>query len=65
VKVVTNEVERTIATDTVVIAAGYDPCLEVAEKLKDCGEMHVIGDARHVGNLMTVVWDAYDLALSI
>jgi 2-enoate reductase len=49
----------------VVIAAGYDPCLEVAEKLKDCGEMHVIGDARHVGNLMTVVWDAYDLALSI
>jgi 2-enoate reductase len=65
VKVVSNGVDRTLATDTVVIAAGYDPCLEVAERLKDCGEVHVIGDARHVGNLMTVVWDAYDLALKV
>jgi len=65
VKVVSNGVDRTLATDTVVIAAGYDPCLEVAEKLKDCGEVHVIGDARHVGNLMAVVWDAYDLALKV
>lgn len=65
VKVVSNGVNKELAADTVVIAAGYDPCLETAEKLKDCGEIHVIGDARYVGNLMTVVWDAYELALNI
>jgi len=65
VKVVSAGNERLIEADSVVIAAGYESSAPLQEKLQDCGEVYVIGDAGRVGNLMNVVWDAYEVALKI
>jgi NADH:flavin oxidoreductases, Old Yellow Enzyme family len=57
--------EKRILADTVVTAVGYNPYAPLAESLKDSREVYTIGDASHVGNLMNVVWAAYDVALKI
>ena len=49
--------EKVIKTDTVVKSIGYNP-----STMEDNGNIHVIGDAHKVGNLMDVIWKAYDLA---
>lgn len=53
--------KETIAADCVVTSIGYIP----APVGKEGPAVHVIGDAVKVGNLMNVVWGAYDAALSI
>ncbi|MBW9174032.1 FAD-dependent oxidoreductase [Clostridium estertheticum] len=65
IKVSKNNVEKEIPTDSVVIAAGYNPSAPLADLLKDKYDVHVIGDADHVGSLLDVVWAAYDVALKI
>lgn len=65
VQFTTGNEERRIAADTVVMAVGYNPSAPLAEALKDSKEMYTIGDAAHVGNLLDVVWAAYDAALKI
>ena len=49
-----------IEVDTVVKSIGYNPSPEDSDK-----HFYVIGDADKVGNLMTVIWQAYDLANKI
>lgn len=52
--------------DTIVLAMGtvsYNPLEEYARKA--CGEVHVIGDARVAGNVLTATHDAMDIALEI
>lgn len=56
---------RVIAADTIVMATGYTPYAPLAESLKDISEVYTIGDAVKVGNLLDVVWAAYDVALKI
>ena len=52
--------EKELEVDTVVKSIGYNP------SLKDSDEnFYVIGDAHKVGNLMNVIWEAYDLANNI
>lgn len=46
-----------LPVDSVVTSIGYN-----ASDMKDNGKLHIIGDASKVGNLMNVVWQAYDLA---
>jgi len=65
VKVISGGAERVVEADSVVIAIGYDSYSPLQEKLQDFKEVHVIGDAFRVGNLMNVVWDAYDVAMKI
>ena len=50
-----------IATDSVVLSVGYVPT-PVAKK---GGKVHVIGDAAAVGNLRTVIWGAWDVAMKL
>jgi hypothetical protein len=50
-----------IATDSVVLSVGYVPT-PVAKK---GGRVHVIGDAAEVGNLRTVIWGAWDVAMKL
>ena len=52
--------EETIPVDTVVKSIGYNP-----SAYEDAKDFYVIGDAYKVGNLMDVVWKAYDLANNI
>ena len=51
----------TIPTDNVILSVGYKPA-PVAEKAK---HVHVIGDAQKVGNLRTVIWGAWDVAMKL
>ncbi len=50
-----------IPADSVVLSVGYRPA-PVAEKAK---HVHVIGDAAKVGNLRTVIWGAWDIAMKL
>ena len=51
----------TIKADSVILSVGYTPT-PVAEKAKN---VHIIGDAKAVGNLRTVIWNAWDVAMKI
>ena len=50
-----------IPTDSVILSIGYNPA-PVAKKAK---HVHVIGDAQAVGNLRTVIWGAWDVAMKL
>ena len=49
-----------IDTDSVVLSVGYNPAPVVVDS-----RVHVIGDANKVGNLRTVIWGAWDVAMKI
>ncbi len=50
-----------IDTDSVILSIGYNPA-PVAKKGK---HIHVIGDAAKVGNLRTVIWQAWDVVMKL
>lgn len=57
---------RTLPADTVVIAVGFKPNPSMAPDLRGHGyEVFEIGDGRHVGNILTAIWDAYEVAHTI
>ena len=48
-----------VAADSVILSAGYNPAPIATRGVK------VIGDASKVGNLRTVIWGAWDVAMKI
>ncbi len=50
-----------IDADSVILSVGYKPS-PLAQKGKN---IHVIGDASKVGNLRTVIWQAWDVCMKI
>ena len=50
-----------IDADSVILSVGYNPA-PVAAQGKN---VHVIGDASKVGNLRTVIWQAWDVAMKL
>lgn len=50
-----------IPADSVILSVGYTPA-PLAPKGK---HIHVIGDAAKVGNLRTVIWQAWDVAMKL
>ena len=50
-----------IACDSVISCAGYIPA-PIAEK---SGKVHLVGDCLAIGNLRSVIWRAYDVAMKI
>ncbi len=50
-----------VKADNVILSVGYKPA-PLAEKAK---HVHVIGDANKVGNLRTVIWGAWDVAMKL
>lgn len=55
-----------IAADSVVLAVGYSSVTSLYEELKnEISEVHLIGDARKVANIMYAIWDAYEVAANI
>ena len=57
---------RTLPADTVVIVVGFKPNPSMAPDLRGHGyEVFEIGDGRHVGNILTAIWDAYEVAHTI
>lgn len=54
-----------IPVDTVIMAVGFNPDPSLAEAIKAKKDTHIIGDAIDVGNLLSVVWGAYDIAMAL
>ena len=50
-----------IDADSVIMSVGYNP----APLTKKGSHVHVIGDAANVGNLRTVIWGAWDVAMKL
>ncbi len=50
-----------IPCDNVILSVGYKPA-PVAPKAK---HVHIVGDASKVGNLRTVIWQAWDVAMKL
>ena len=50
-----------VEADSVIVSVGYIPA-PIAPKKKN---IHVIGDAKAVGSLRTVIWGAWDVAMKI
>ena len=50
-----------VDTDSVILSVGYNPA-PIAPKGK---HIHIIGDANKVGNLRTVIWGAWDIAMKL
>ena len=47
--------------DSVIVSVGYNP----APLSKASGHVHLVGDAKGVGNLRTVVWRAWDVCMKL
>ena len=50
-----------IDADSVIMSVGYNPA-PIAKKAK---HIHIIGDAAKVGNLRSVIWGAWDVAMKL
>ena len=50
-----------IPADSVILSVGYTPA-PVAAKSK---HVHIIGDAKNIGNLRTVIWGAWDVCMKL
>ena len=53
--------EFNVKADSVILSVGYNPA-PIAKKSK---HVHVIGDAASVGNLRSVIWGAWDVAMKL
>lgn len=55
-----------VDADSVCLAVGFSPRQELYREIQ-CGayEIHLLGDARKVQNIMHAVWDAYEVARNI
>ena len=50
-----------IEADNVIVSAGYRPN-PIAKKAK---HVHIVGDCDKVGNLRTVIWQAWDVCMKL
>ena len=50
-----------VKTDSVILSVGYNS----APLAKKSRHIHVIGDAKNVGNLRTVIWGAWDTCMKL
>jgi len=61
--------ERALEADSCILSVGYVPSHPLADDLAAGGydpeRIHVIGDARAVGNLMSVIHEAYEISYAL
>lgn len=51
--------------DSVIIAAGYDSYLPNKEGFEAIAPVHVLGDSKKVGNILSAIWDGYECAMNL
>ena len=58
--------DRELSADSVVLAVGYSAENSLYNEIKyECADVHLIGDARKVANIMYAIWDAYEVASNL
>jgi len=66
VKVKTGDEEKEINADSVILSVGYTPDRALFEKLSGkVKDLYLIGDAKAVGNLLSVIYDAYEVSYKL
>jgi len=50
-----------IEADSVILSTGYRPAPLVSKGRN----IHIVGDAKKVGNLRTVIWQAWDVCMKL
>ena len=66
VMVEVNGEKRELHADSVILAVGYSSESSLYNELKyEFSDIHVIGDARRVANIVYAIWDAFEVAKSI
>ena len=59
----TDEGEKKIACDSVILAVGYREEDSLYRQLEfDVPKIYLLGDARKVSNIMYAIWDAFEVA---
>lgn len=62
----TTDGSKEISADTVILAVGYTSENELYNQMKDeLSDVHILGDAGKVSNIMYAIWDAFELASHI
>lgn len=58
--------EKAISADRVILSVGYKAENKLYEEIKNTvDDAYVIGDAKSVKNIMSAIWDAYEIARGI
>jgi 2-enoate reductase len=66
VTIIVNGKESELEADSVVLAVGYSPENILYQELKfEIEDLHLLGDARKVSNIMYAIWDAFEVASNI
>jgi len=66
VSVNTRDGVKVLDADNVILSVGYTPEKTLFEKLSGhVKDLHLIGDAKEVGNLLSVIYDAYELSYKL
>ncbi|MBC3888861.1 NAD(P)-binding protein [Acetobacterium paludosum] len=66
VVIATKTGEQELKADSVVLAVGYSPENDLYNALKfEIEDIHLLGDARKVSNIMYAIWDAFEVASNI
>lgn len=59
-------VEKQLEADNVIMSVGFRPNKSIADQLSDINcEIYELGDGHSVGNILTAVWEAYEVAHAI
>jgi 2-enoate reductase len=59
-------VEKQLEADNVIMSVGFRPNKSLADQLSDINcEIYELGDGHSVGNILTAVWNAYEVARAI
>jgi 2-enoate reductase len=61
-----NGTKQELEADSIVLAVGYNSEKGLYDELKyEISDIHLIGDARRVSNIMYAIWDAYEVASNL
>ena len=61
-----NGEEKELEADSVILAVGYLPEASLYRELnEEIADIHLLGDARNVANIMYAIWDAYEVASTV
>lgn len=61
-----NNVVTQVEADTVILSVGYESNNNLYKELEfEMDDIHLLGDARKVSNIMYAIWDAYEVANNI
>jgi 2-enoate reductase len=62
-KVSAGNEEKTIQCDSVILSVGYKEEHSLYDELEfEVADIHLLGDARRVANIMYAIWDAFEVA---